>query len=198
MTNFLEQEAVKQEIAKQAKLAKSMNIDITRLENSSNASFRFEDGDMLTIPSQVAKTVSLTGDILATAKKNNRATGYFAFSATVLRDGKSIDVTVSLRQLYTNTVWTEAEPLNVEGIDIPDNVELFCAPLREGKKRFGECGTIQTVDGVPYIANEIKVEMHTSDAFVPYFLDETSRTAALEDKQGYTALVKRENYGLAL
>lgn len=196
MANFIESEAVKEQISATASAAKKMNLSASNLAQSANASFAYEDGDKLTIPAQVAKIVPLTGSILATAKANKRAEGYFAFDAFVTRDKKEIPCSVSLRQLYTPTVWTEAETL--EGVTDADgnDIEAFTAPFRDGKKRFGECGAVQTLDGVPYLAKDIKIDLALQDVFVPMYLDSEIRESVLQPK--FTALVKREGYAVAL
>lgn len=196
MANFIENDAVREEIANTAATAKKLHLSANSLV-AGGAGPEFEDGDKLVIPAQVAKVIALTGRILETAKANKRAEGYYAFDAIIKRGKKEIPCSVSLRQLYQPTVWMTAESLS--GVTDADgnDVEAFTAPFREGKKRWGENGTVQAYDGVPYIAKDINVDVTLTDVvFVPLYLDEETRKGVLEDK--YTALVKRENYAVAL
>lgn len=180
-----------------AEAAKKLRISATNLQSSANASFRFEDGDKLIIKAGLAEIVSLSGDALADAKKNDRPQGYFAFPATVKRGKKEIPCLISARQLYTATVWLEAETL--DGVEVTDRdgnpIELFCAPRANAVKRFGEWGAPQTLEGIPFIEKDINVDLTLRKAFVSIYLQSEDDRNAVPAK--HTALVAKDAYAIA-
>ena len=189
-----------------SKDANKLHISTDSLSNSSNASFSFEDGDKVTIPAQLAHIVKLSSDMIESAKKRSAnpdkvAEGYWAFYADVTRGEKSIrGVRISARQLYTPTVWLEADEIDLStftdgaGNEVKD---AFTAPFNEGVKRFGEHGGLQLLEGTPFIPEDIVVDMKSETAFINYYvpMSEEERNENLDS--GYTVLRKREDYAIA-
>ena len=196
MANFVEDEQFDNLIAETAKRAANFKLSIANIAQAASASCTFEDGDRLLIKAQVAKIIPLTGEFLESAKANNRAEGYYVFEAVIVRNKKEISRQISLRQLYTPTIWIEAEFLDSVVDANGQPIEVFTAPFRDGKKRFGEVGILTAKDGVPYLDHDIEIEIHLQNVFVPLYLDGYKCNILIKDK--YTALVRRGNYGIAI
>lgn len=188
MANFsIDSESNQKLLNESAKAAKEAHLDASRLAQSADASFAFQDGDQLTIPAQVASVIALTGDAKANAEAEGWATGFFSFNAFVTRKGRQLPCRVSAKQLFLPTVWLEAEAVNGETISDNSNEQLFAAPFREGVKRFGEQGSVTIVSKVPVIQSDITVTLKTVD---------TAYTSVMSKKvpSGHAALRQRTDF----
>jgi len=176
-------------IASVSKAAKAANLSADKLANAADSSFAYQDGDKLTIPAQVASIISLTGTMKETAEANGWATAFFSFQAYVTRGGRKLPCRVSAKQLFTPTVWRDADA--VEGATVPghDDESLYTAAFRSGEKRFGEQGSLTLVQGIPVIESDINVELALETVYTPVMVK--------DHPKGQTALRQREDYAIA-
>ena len=187
MPSFVKNEATIAQAREIAAAAADLSINANKLIASSEASFKFQNGDILKIPAGLAVVVALTGKALDSAIAAGNPQGYYAFQASVTRGGKEFPIKVTCRQLFTPTVYRKAEPYE-DG--------LFMASMDQSLKRFGEHGAITCLEGVPYLGNDIEVKLTVEkEVFLPTFISDDAKRKALSDA-GKTSLKKRENYAM--
>ena len=187
MANFIKDDAAIAKAREIAAAAADLSVSANKLVSSSEASFRFQNGDILKIPAGLAVVVALTGKALDSAIAAGNPQGYYAFQAYVTRGSKEFPIKVSCRQLFTPTVYRKAEPYE-DG--------LFMASLDQSLKRFGEHGAVTCLEGVPYLGDDIEVKLTVEkEVFLPTFISDDGKRKALSDA-GKTSLKKREDYAM--
>lgn len=196
MAKFEMNDDLKKQVKDFGAKAKSLNVNIDKLASSADASFKFQDGDKVTIPCQVAQIVAMNNS--ANQANDDAPKGYVAFEVLVGRGSDTITTRVSARQLFTPTVAENDPQLTQHTVTINGRERSVVASETRlpQHKRFGEHGSIHLVDGVPVIDNEMKFDVELQDVLLPVFVSEQQRRELPEELQSQNLYAKREGYGI--